>query len=59
VNKITSIKAAVPYRYHDLPVCLPEVVTPEYESLGTLLGGNRLENSVYSVCMVERGVVVE
>lgn len=53
VNKITSIKAAVPYRYHDLPVCIPEVVTPEYESLGTLLGGNRLENSVYNLIFLE------
>lgn len=53
VNKITSVKAAVPYRYHDLPVCTPDRVTVEYESLGTVFAGNRLEQSVMKVPRVQ------
>lgn len=53
VNKITSVKAAVPFRYHDLPVCQYDKVTAEYESLGTVFGGNRLEKSMMQFSFLE------
>lgn len=51
VNKVTSAKAPIPFRYHDLPVCTP----PEGElesrnsNLGDIITGSRIETSVYSV----------
>lgn len=50
VNKVTSIHQAVPFRYHSLPVCTPATQAVESENLGSVIAGNRLEQSSYNVC---------
>jgi len=51
VNKVTSVKAPIPYRYHDLPVCVPEeaAIVKSNENLGEIITGNRIESSLYRV----------
>lgn len=51
VNKVTSERAPIPFRYHDLPVCVPEASQIEFsnENLGEVITGNRIESSLYKV----------
>eukprot|EP00927_Polykrikos_kofoidii_P071047 TRINITY_DN67383_c0_g1_i1.p1 TRINITY_DN67383_c0_g1~~TRINITY_DN67383_c0_g1_i1.p1 ORF type:complete len:626 (+),score=71.18 TRINITY_DN67383_c0_g1_i1:68-1879(+) len=37
------------YRYYDLPFCQPAVIMPRFMSLGQILRGDRLENSLYDM----------
>lgn len=53
VNKITSQHTQVPYAWHDVPgVCKPpkDQRVKIHENLGEVLMGDRLEQSLYSVC---------
>eukprot|EP01128_Nolandella_sp_AFSM9_P004408 TRINITY_DN1970_c0_g1_i2.p1 TRINITY_DN1970_c0_g1~~TRINITY_DN1970_c0_g1_i2.p1 ORF type:complete len:697 (+),score=197.25 TRINITY_DN1970_c0_g1_i2:117-2093(+) len=47
VNKVTTVKGPIPFRYHDLPVCRPAEITSVGETLGQLLTANRIETSAY------------
>jgi hypothetical protein len=37
------------YRYYDFPFCQPEVVMPHFMTLGQVLRGDRLVNSIYKI----------
>jgi hypothetical protein len=37
------------YRYYDFPFCQPEVVMPHFMTLGQVLRGDRLVNSIYKM----------
>ncbi len=50
VNKLSSTKTQLPYEYYAAPFCKPKVVINSAENLGEVLRGDRIENSVYSVC---------
>lgn len=52
MNKITSIHTQLPYKYYDLPFCRPATVEDTRESLGELLMGDVIENSLYKVFIV-------
>ena len=47
VNKVESVKTQLTYRFYDLPFCAPEEVEDLTESLGQVLSGDRMENSLY------------
>eukprot|EP01126_Amoeba_proteus_P049028 TRINITY_DN5705_c0_g2_i2.p1 TRINITY_DN5705_c0_g2~~TRINITY_DN5705_c0_g2_i2.p1 ORF type:complete len:201 (-),score=17.14 TRINITY_DN5705_c0_g2_i2:297-899(-) len=47
VNKITSVRQPIPYRFNDLPVCPTETVIAQKEDLGSIIMGNRIETSPY------------
>jgi len=49
VNKISSSKTLMPYRYYSLPVCVPSDPKEIGVSLGELLSGDRIETSAYDV----------
>jgi transmembrane 9 superfamily member 2/4 len=49
VNKITSSKTQMPYRYYSLPVCRPDSIEEVPENIGEILTGDRIENSLYQV----------
>jgi len=51
VNKLTSVKTQLPYRYYVLPYCQPAVIQDSVENLGEILAGDRVENSAYEVQM--------
>ena len=51
MNKLTSIKTQLPYEYYSIPYCKPEVVKSSAENLGEVLRGDRIENSLYEVCL--------
>jgi transmembrane 9 superfamily protein 2/4 len=51
VNKVTSIKSPIPYRYNDLPVCKSESPEQKSENLGEVITGNRIEKSVFEIKM--------
>ena len=66
VDKLTSVKAQLPYSFYDLPFCTPAeagVIDPETgkpaeihgmaENLGEVLAGNRMESSGYRLTMKE------
>jgi len=53
VNKLTSVKTQLPYRYYTLPYCKPEVVQESVENLGEILEGDLIENSPYDIRMLE------
>ena len=55
MNKLSSIKTQLPYEYYSLPYCRPEKIVHSAENLGEVLRGDRIENSLYQVCM--RGCV--
>ena len=55
MNKLSSIKTQLPYEYYSLPYCRPEKIVHSAEHLGEVLRGDRIENSLYQVCM--RGCV--
>lgn len=48
---MTSVRAPIPFRYHDLPVCSPDEENIEHtsENLGEVITGNRIESSLYKV----------
>jgi hypothetical protein len=48
------------YRYYDFPFCQPNVIMPHFMTLGQVLRGDRLVNSIYKILMKKnsaRGVV--
>jgi len=49
VNKLTSVKTQLPYRYYTLPYCLPDVIRESRENLGETLMGDVIENSPYAI----------
>jgi len=51
VNKLTSAKTQIPYRFYTLPFCKPDKVEKKIENLGELLTGDAIENSAYDVKM--------
>jgi len=51
VNKITSTKTQLPYRYYDLPFCKPSNVDGADLNLGQLLAGDSIESSDYKLFM--------
>jgi len=55
VNKVWPQRNPVEtYRYYDFPVCAPETITPLEMSLGQILRGDRIMNSVFTD--IHRGV---
>lgn len=51
VNKLTSVKTQLPYRYYTLPYCQPDVIQESVENLGEILEGDLIENSPYEIHM--------
>jgi transmembrane 9 superfamily protein 2/4 len=51
VNKLTSVKTQLPYRYYVLPYCQPETLSVAAENLGEILMGDHIENSMYDIRM--------
>jgi len=51
VNKLTSVKTQLPYRYYVLPYCQPEAIHVSAENLGEILLGDSIENSLYDIRM--------
>jgi transmembrane 9 superfamily protein 2/4 len=51
VNKLTSVKTQLPYRYYVLPYCMPTEIHVSAENLGEILMGDSIENSMYDVKM--------
>ncbi|CEM06493.1 unnamed protein product [Vitrella brassicaformis CCMP3155] len=52
VNKLTSVKTQLPYKYYHLPFCTPEDIKNEAENLGEILQGDVIENSPYEIEML-------
>jgi len=52
VNKLTSVKTQLPYRYYTLPYCEPFVIQESVENLGEILEGDQIENSPYMIKMM-------
>lgn len=52
VNKLTSVKTQLPYRYYTLPYCKPPSITESVENLGEILMGDLIENSAYEIQML-------
>lgn len=53
VNKISSTKTQLPYSYYSLPVCAPESPEEGDENLGEILSGDRIEESLYQVLLLD------
>ncbi|XP_062017153.1 transmembrane 9 superfamily member 7-like [Rosa rugosa] len=53
VNKLSSIKTLLPYDYYFLGYCKPPVITNSALSLGEVLRGDRIKNSIYTLKMRE------
>jgi len=51
VNKLTSVKTQLPYRYYVLPYCPPTALHISAENLGEILLGDSIENSMYDIRM--------
>eukprot|EP01138_Halocafeteria_seosinensis_P007229 gb/GECG01007392.1/.p1 GENE.gb/GECG01007392.1/~~gb/GECG01007392.1/.p1 ORF type:complete len:638 (+),score=69.90 gb/GECG01007392.1/:1-1914(+) len=51
VNKLTSTKAQLPYRYYELPFCQPKNPKPLGENIGEILMGDRIQTSLYQLFM--------
>jgi len=51
VNKLTSVKTQLPFRYYVLPYCQPQEIHVSAENLGEILLGDSIENSVYDLRM--------
>jgi transmembrane 9 superfamily protein 2/4 len=49
VNKLTSVKTQLPYRYYTLPYCQPKNIQESVENLGETLMGDQIENSPYEI----------
>lgn len=53
VNKLTSTKTQLPYRYYTLPYCEPDKVVKGHGNLGSNLLGDSVESSGYDIKMLE------
>jgi len=53
VNKLESVETQLPYAYYDLPFCQPENIVLAAENLGEVLTGEVIENSIFSIQMLE------
>jgi len=53
VNKLTSVKTQLPYRYYTLPYCQPRDIVESVENLGEILAGDTIENSPYDIRMLQ------
>jgi len=53
VNKLTSVKTQLPYRYYTLPYCKPPSIQESVENLGEILEGDLIENSPYDIKMLQ------
>jgi len=53
VNKLTSVKTQLPYRYYTLPFCKPTQIQESFENLGEILEGDLIENSPYEIHMLQ------
>jgi transmembrane 9 superfamily protein 2/4 len=51
VNKLTSVKTQLPYRFYWLPYCEPPNIHIMAENLGEILMGDSIENSLYDIQM--------
>merc|ERR1719291_1116453 len=51
VNKLTSVKTQLPYRYYVLPYCMPKEIHVAAENLGEILLGDSIENSMFDIKM--------
>jgi len=49
VTPLTSVRSQLGYDYYRLPFCKPEKIESVAESLGEVLAGDRMENSVYQL----------
>jgi len=49
VNRLMSVHTQLPYKYYTLPFCQPEQIVDKSESLGEVLRGDRIENSLYEI----------
>ena len=49
VAVLTSVKTQVPFDYYSLPFCKPAHHKMQSENFGEVLGGDRIENSIYKV----------
>ncbi|KAL3518541.1 hypothetical protein ACH5RR_021130 [Cinchona calisaya] len=50
VNKVGPLNnPSETYQYYEMPFCLPDQVLPKKESLGEVLNGDRLTNSLYEL----------
>ena len=59
VNALTSVKSQLSYDYYKLPFCKPENIVGVAESLGEVLAGDKVENSLYKVrsyVLIKNGV---
>lgn len=54
VNKLTSVHTQLPYKYYSLPFCRPEKIKDERENIGEILGGDRIETSLYEIPALEK-----
>lgn len=57
VNKITSVHTQLPYKYYALPVCKPIKPKDKVENLGEILGGDRIEESLYEISAADTSKV--
>ncbi len=53
VNKLTSVKTQLPYRYYTLPYCTPESIHEARGNLGSSLLGDVVETSPYDIKVLE------
>ena len=51
VNKLTSVKTQLPYKYYSLPVCKPAKIEERTENIGEIIAGDRIESSLYNLKM--------
>lgn len=54
VNKLTSMKTQLPYDFYDaLPFCQPNEIIDKKESIGEIIRGDRISNSLYKIRFLE------
>eukprot|EP01025_Chloroclados_australasicus_P056743 TRINITY_DN70596_c0_g1_i1.p1 TRINITY_DN70596_c0_g1~~TRINITY_DN70596_c0_g1_i1.p1 ORF type:complete len:675 (+),score=56.16 TRINITY_DN70596_c0_g1_i1:113-2026(+) len=53
VNKLSSTKTQLPYEYYSLPYCQPQKIQSTAENLGEVLRGDRIDNSLYKINMLD------
>ena len=53
VNKVFSGPMHLPFSYYVLPVCKPETIMYEHETVGQLLSGDLFQSSLYEVNVVQ------
>eukprot|EP00761_Pharyngomonas_kirbyi_P011470 gb/GECH01011495.1/.p1 GENE.gb/GECH01011495.1/~~gb/GECH01011495.1/.p1 ORF type:complete len:667 (+),score=91.07 gb/GECH01011495.1/:1-2001(+) len=54
VQKLLSLKTQLPFNYYSLPFCRPKNVHRDPENLGELLVGDRIQNSLYQLPVLEK-----